>query len=573
MRVSNLFMPTMREIPADAEVMSHQLMLRAGLIRKHASGIYAFLPLGYRVVRKIENIIREEMEAAGVQELLMPALLPSESLQASDRWDMYGPEMFRLKDRNNRDFCLGPTHEEAFADTVRNGARSYKDLPLMLYQIQTKFRDERRPRFGVIRSREFIMKDAYSFDRDQLGLAVSYKKMYKAYKKIFNRLGLDCMVIDADSGVMGGFGSQEFVVPSEIGETVMACCSTCGYAASEDRACIGFPKNQILKELYPLEKILTPNVHTIDALTNFLGISPESIAKTMIYKADDAFVAAMVRGDREVNEKKLKNYLGCEVLELADEEAVKAVTHAEVGFAGPVGLKVRILADQELEHCSSLVTGANETDYHLKHVNPKRDFQAEYMDLRKIIAGDACPECGSPVTLTRGIEVGHIFKLGTKYSEAMGCIFQDEEGKDHPMYMGSYGIGINRTMAGIIEQHYDEDGIIWPMAVAPFQAVIVPVSTDEKQMEITEYLYNALKVNGIDVLMDDRRERAGVKFKDADLIGIPIRINVGRKAKEGLVELKYRDRSEVEELRVVECVEKVLYSINRSYRSDDSLGG
>jgi prolyl-tRNA synthetase len=569
MRVSNLFMPTMREIPADAEVVSHQLMLRAGLIRKLASGVYALLPLGFRVVRKIENIIREEMEAAGAQELLMPALLPSESLQASGRWDLFGPEMFRLKDRNNRDFCLGPTHEEAFADTVKNGARSYKDLPLMLYQIQTKYRDERRPRFGVIRSREFIMKDAYSFDRDELGLAASYKKMYKAYKRIFKRLGLECLVIDADSGAMGGSGSQEFTIPSEIGETVMARCETCGYAASEERACIGFPKTQITEEIYTVEKILTPNVHTIDELAAFLGLSPENMAKTMIYKADDAYVAAMVRGDREINENKLKNYLGCEVLELADEEAVKFITNAEVGFAGPIGLKVRILADQELEQCRNLVTGANETDYHLRNVNPKRDFQAEYMDLRKVTEGDACPECGSPVILTRGIEVGHIFKLGTKYSEAMGCIFQDEEGKDHPMFMGSYGIGINRTMAGIIEQHYDEDGIIWPMAVAPFQVVIVPVSTDEKQMEITEYLYNTLKVNGADVLMDDRRERAGVKFKDADLIGIPIRINVGRRAKEGLVELKYRDSSHAEELGVAECVEKVLNSINRSYINDD----
>lgn len=564
MRATKLLMPTLREIPSEAEVVSHQLMLRAGLARKLASGVYSFLPLGIRVLRRIEDIVREEMDRSGAQELLMPALIPAEILQSSGRWELFGPEMFRLKDRSQRDFCLGPTHEEVFAETVKNEVRSYKDIPLILYQIQTKFRDERRPRFGVIRSREFIMKDAYSFDRDELGLAESYKRMYQAYQRIFKRLGLECMVIDADSGAMGGSGSQEFVLPSEIGETVVAVCDTCGYAASDEKAGVGVPGAVLAREMHAMEKIATPGVRTIEELTAFLAAGPDQFAKTLIYHADGVPVAAMVRGDRELNEIKLKNYLGCEQIEMADEATVKAVTHAEVGFAGPVGLAVRLIADLELEQSVNLITGANDTGYHIRNVNPKRDFQAEYADLRKICPGDACPECSQPVRLTRGIEIGHIFKLGTKYSTVLNCQYQDEEGKDHPMQMGSYGIGINRTMAGIIEQNHDGDGIIWPLSVAPYQVVVVPVSMDEKQMEVSEYLYNTLQFNGAEVVLDDRRERAGVKFKDWDLIGIPMRINVGRRAHEGLVEIKYRNNSQVELLSVADAVEKVLSEIRTS---------
>ena len=564
MKFSNLFLPTLRETPSEAEIVSHQLMLRAGLIRKQASGIYSFLPLGLRVIRKIEQIVREEMDAAGAQELLMSALLPAESYKESGRWEVFGPEMFRLKDRNDRDFCLGPTHEEIFAETVRNDVRSYRALPLILYQIQTKYRDERRPRFGVMRSREFIMKDAYSFDRDRAGLDDSYQKMHTAYKRIFERLKLEYLIVDADSGAMGGSGSQEFTVMSDIGESVIACCLACGYAANEDKAeCMAAIKAEG-PDVPPLEPVSTPNSHTIAEVTDFLGCKDIDLAKTLLFKADDAYIAAMVRGDRELNEAKLMGYLECSNLEMADEEHVKELTCAEVGFAGPVGLNIRLIVDQELLGSPSLIVGANKTGFHLKNVVPGRDFQAEYADIRKIAEGDSCPHCGKELQLSRGIEVGHIFKLGTKYAEALACNYLDEEGSEHPMVMGSYGIGINRSMAAIIEQNHDENGIIWPMAVAPYQVIVVPVNVqDEKQVEIAESLYKSLKDRGAEVLLDDRNERAGVKFKDADLFGIPIRINVGKKAPEGMVEFKLRHSTEVSLMAVGDAVKAALEEIHK----------
>lgn len=560
MRVSRMFMPTLREIPAEAEITSHKLMLRAGLMRKLASGIYSFLPLGYRTFRKIEQIVREEMDRAGAQELIMSALLPAESYWASGRWEVFGPEMFRLKDRHGRDFCLGPTHEEIFAETVRNEIKSYRALPLMLYQIQVKYRDEKRPRFGAMRAREFVMKDTYSFDRDEEGLDVSYKKMYEAYCRIFDRCGLDYIIVDADTGAMGGSGSQEYMVKSEVGEAVIAFCDNCGYAANEEKAeCVPELDGEGVDSrpgLLPLEKVVTPNVRTIEELADFFACSPKEFAKTLIYKADDRIVAAMVRGDRELNETKLKNHLGCVELEMADAETVSAVTGADVGFAGPVGIKIEIVVDPEVNAMTNFVTGANETGYHFKNVNINRDFKASAVkDIRKITEGDKCPKCGKYVKICRGIEVGHIFKLGTKYSKALNCVYLDEEGNERPMVMGSYGIGINRTMAAIIEQNNDEDGIIWPMTVAPYHVIIVPVNAAQKeQMEMAEKLYEEIGKEGIEVILDDRDERAGVKFKDADLIGIPIRITIGKKAKEGIVEYRLRKSKETKELSFDEAV-------------------
>lgn len=562
MRLSKMFLPTLREVPAEAEIVSHQLMLRAGLMRKQASGIYSFLPLGLRTLKKIEHIIREEMDAAGAQELLMSALLPAESYRDSGRWEVFGPEMFRLKDRNHRDFCLGPTHEEIFTDTVKSHVRSYRGLPLVLYQIQTKYRDERRPRFGVMRSREFIMKDAYSFDRNDEGLDVSYQLMAKAYRRIFDRMKLDYTVVEADSGAMGGSGSQEFMVTSEIGEAVIVCCQECGYAANEEKAACPKPSKASDRQ-EPVEKIETPHARTIEELTSFLGSTPQNFAKTLIFKADNTLIAAMVRGDREINETKLANLLACAELEMADAESVRKVTQAEVGFAGPVGLKIRIIADLEVAAAVNLIVGANETDYHLKNVNLDRDFRAEVYDIRNITAEDPCPHCGQKITLTRGIEVGHIFKLGTKYSKALHCNYLDEAGSEQPMVMGSYGIGLNRSMAAIIEQNHDENGIIWPMVVAPYHCILVPVNVlDETVIKTAEAMYDELIKARVEVLLDDRNERAGVKFKDADLIGIPIRINIGKKASEGLVEYKDRGSQETTLLTIHEAIEKIKAEVN-----------
>lgn len=567
MRVSNLLMPTLREVPSDAEIKSHRLMLRAGYIRKLATGIYSYLPLGIKTLQKVEKIIREEMDRAGAQELLMAALLPAEAYQASGRWDVFGDNMFKLKDRNERDFCLGPTHEELFTQTVKNEVRSYKEYPMTLYQIQTKYRDEARPRFGIMRSREFIMKDAYSFDRDNAGLDVSYKKMYDAYCRIFTRLGLDFTIVDADSGAMGGSGSQEFMVKSPVGEDGIAYCDACGYAANYEKAeCIPEPKNFDTEEK-SLEKVETPDVHTIEELVGFFGTEPYVFAKTIIYKADDKFIAAMVRGDRDINEVKLKNLVGCvDDLELAEPFEVRRITNAEVGFAGPIGLDIDVYVDLEVMEMKNFIIGANETGYHYKNVNIGRDFTPfEVADIRVITDGDKCPKCGKTIKTAQGIEVGHIFKLGTKYSDALGLTYTDESGEEKVVVMGCYGIGVTRCIAAAIEQGSDENGMILPVSIAPYHAVVIPVNTKEAvQVELAEKIYAKLQEEGIEVLIDDRSERCGVKFKDADLIGVPVRIVVGKKAGDGIVEFKKRTDENSVDMLVDEAVAAVVKYIKEN---------
>ena len=525
-----------------------------------AAGIYSWLPLGLRCLKKVENIVREEMNAAGAQELLMPALLPAEAYQASGRWEVFGPSMFKMKDRNDRDFCLGPTHEELFTQTVIDEVRSYKEYPITLYQIQTKYRDEARPRFGVIRGREFIMKDAYSFDRDAAGLDESYKKMYDAYCRIFTRLGLDFTVVDADSGAMGGSGSQEFMVKSPVGEDGIAYCDVCGYAANYEKApCVPAPKE------YPegepaMEKVSTPDAHTIEELVGFFGYENHMFAKTIIYKADGKYIAAMVRGDREINEVKLKNLVGCrDDLELAEPHMVRELTHAQVGFAGPVGLEIPVYADLEVAEMKNFIIGANDTGYHYKNVNINRDFTPDFVaDIREICEGDVCPKCGKQIKTAQGIEVGHIFKLGTKYSEALGLTYQDDSGSDNVVIMGCYGIGVTRCIAAAVEQKYDDNGMILPVSIAPFEAAVVPVNVkDDAQKALAEEIYTELKKRGIDVLIDDRDERAGVKFKDMDLIGIPARIVVGKKAADGIVEYKKRTDEKAVDMTVSEAVDAI----------------
>ena len=550
MRVSNLFFATQREVPADAEIPSHKLMLRAGLIRKMSSGIYAYMPMGFKVYKNVEKVIREEMDRAGAQELIMPALLPAEAYQASGRWEKFGPEMFRMSDRGGRPFCLGPTHEEPFTEAVRDTFRSYKNLPVTLYQIQHKYRDEKRPRFGVIRSREFVMKDAYSFDVDEEGLDKSYKLMYDAYRRIFDRLGLDYTVVDADSGAMGGSGSQEFMVKSPIVEDAICFCDACGYAANEEKASCKEGEADIAAEL-PIEKIHTPDAKTIEELVAFLNTTPDKFVKTILYNIDGKIVAAMVRGDRDINETKLGNIYDATEMDLASFEDVERITGAKVGFAGPVGLKekIEIVMDSEVALLKNFIVGACESDYHFKNVNVGRDFTPDIVkDIKNVKLGDLCPKCGQPLGMARGVEVGHIFKLGTKYSDSLGCVYLDKEGKEQSMVMGCYGIGVSRTIAAIIEQYNDEDGIKWPAIAAPYKVIVIPTNTkDETIMNFADKLYNAYIDAGYETLIDDRNERPGVKFKDADLLGIPLRVTVGRRAGEGIVELKFRMDGAVEE--------------------------
>ncbi|HBL06344.1 MAG TPA: proline--tRNA ligase [Clostridium sp.] len=559
MKLSKMLISTLREVPGEAEIASHQLMLRAGMIRKSATGIYTFMPNGVRVLKNVENIVREEMDRAGAQEFLASALIPANLWQESGRWDVMGSEMIRLKDRNGRDFCLGPTHEEVFTDLARNEIKSYKQLPLNLYQIQTKYRDERRPRFGVMRSREFIMKDAYSFDKDNEGLDISYMKMYEAYNKIFTRCDLEFSAVEADSGAMGGSGSAEFMVKSDIGEDEIAFCTGCNYAANTEKATSKLEDAE-KEEEKELKKIATPDVRTIEELVTFFNTSNKKFAKTLIYKADGKVVAVMVRGDRSLNETKVSNALGGIMeLEMAAAETVLKATSAEIGFAGPIGLQVdTLLVDEEVTRMSNFIVGANDTGYHYENVNYERDFNGIVGDYKLVAEGDMCPKCGSPINIRRGVEVGHIFKLGTKYSESMGANYLDENGKEKPLVMGCYGIGINRTVAAIIEQHHDENGILWPMAVAPYKVIVMPANVkNEEQMNRAEKIYEDYKTKGVDVLLDDRNERVGVKFKDADLIGIPIRVSVGKKVVEDIVEFKLRKNQDIEEVNIEDVVDRI----------------
>ncbi|MEG1003796.1 MAG: proline--tRNA ligase [Clostridium sp.] len=559
MKMSNMLVATLREVPAEAEIASHQLMLRAGLIRKMASGVYNHLPLGVKVLKKVENIVREEMDNKGAQELLASAMIPAELWQESGRWDAYGAEMFRVKDRNSREFCLGPTHEEVFTNIARNEIKSYKQLPLNLYQIQTKYRDETRPRFGVMRSREFIMKDAYSFDKDQEGLDLAYNKMHDAYVTIFNRCGLDAKCVEADSGAIGGSNSAEFMVKSEVGEDDVVFCTECDYAANMEKAETTAEKAEA-EELVAMEKIETPNARTIEEVSEFLKVSPKKTVKTLIYNVDGKLVGVLVRGDREVNEVKVANASNASGdIELASHEEVMRATNAETGFAGPVGLRVDLLlVDEEVSNMYNMVVGANDTGYHLIGVNYGREFEGVVGDFRNVEDGEACPRCGKKVTIARGTEVGHIFKLGTKYSESMNAKFIDEDGKEKPFIMGCYGIGVTRTVASIIEQHHDEHGIVWPLEVAPFHVSVVPVNAkDEEQMRIATEIYNELREMGVEALLDDRKERAGVKFKDSELMGIPMRVTVGKKIGDGEVEFKLRAGGDNETIKIEEVKDRV----------------
>ncbi|GAA0079309.1 proline--tRNA ligase [Clostridium sp. CTA-5] len=565
MKMSNMLISTLREVPAEAEIDSHKLMLRSGMIRKMASGVYNYMPLGLKALKKIEDIIREEMNFAGAQEFLASAMIPAELWQSSGRWDAYGAEMFRLKDRNERDFCLGPTHEEVFTDIAKNEIKSYKQLPVNLYQIQTKYRDERRPRFGVMRSREFIMKDAYSFDKDQEGLDVSYNKMYEAYVKIFNRCGLDAKCVEADSGAIGGSNSAEFMVKSEVGEDDIVFCSKCDYAANIEKATTKLGEVQ-KEELMELEKVFTPDSRGIDEVSEFLNISPKKTVKTLLYNVDGKIVAVFVRGDREVNEVKVANASKASGdIEMASHEGYKNATGCDIGFAGPIGIKADlILVDEEVKNMYNFVTGANETGYHIKNVNYGRDFEGVVGDYRNVEEGEPCPICGEKVTIARGTEVGHIFKLGTKYSEAMDAKFIDENGKEKPFIMGCYGIGVTRTMASIIEQHNDENGIIWPLAVAPYHISVIPVNVkDEEQVKIANDLYDQLISLGVEALLDDRNERAGVKFKDSEIMGIPMRVTVGKKITDGEVEFKLRN-GEMEVIKIDEVCQRVQGEFNKN---------
>lgn len=552
MRLSEMHLKTLREVPSEAELASHILLLRTGMIRKLVSGVYGFMNMGYRSVRKIEDIIRQEMDAKGGQEILMSAVQPAELWEESGRWYAYGPELWRLKDRNGRDFCLGPTHEEIFTDIARADITSHRQLPVNLYQIQTKYRDEARPRFGLMRSREFIMKDAYSFDKDDSGLDENYKKMFNAYEKIFKRCGLDCRPVEADSGAIGGSNSHEFTAISEVGESEIAFCESCDMAATLERAAtVDAKPTGSENDFLLLEDVHTPDSKTIEEVAKYLGITEDKTMKALLFVTydeegnKDKYVAAFVRGDRELNMTKLINALNIpeHAIEFADEKEMSAETGCVGGFTGPIGLHdCIVVVDSELPGQVNLVAGANKPNYHTKNVNYGRDYKADILvDLKTLREGDPCPVCGKPVKAARGIEVGQVFKLGTKYSEAMGAYYKDENQKEKPIVMGCYGIGVTRTLAAVVEQHHDENGIIWPISVAPYHCIITLINPkDDVQSELAESIYTSLQGMGVEVLLDDRAERPGVKFKDADLLGIPIRITVGKLAGEGQVEYKLR---------------------------------
>jgi len=561
MRYSQYLLPTLKENPTEAEVPSHQLMLRAGMILKLAAGIYSYLPLGLRAIRKVEAIIREEMNRAGAIEVLLPFVQPAEIWQESQRWDAYGKELGRLKDRHNRDFCLGPTHEEVMADIARKEIRSYRQMPVILYQIQTKFRDEIRPRFGVMRAREFIMKDAYTFDIDEKGLDVGYQKMVDAYIRIFTRCGLKFRAVEAESGLIGGSYSHEFMVLAETGEETIVSCGRCSYAANIEKAEFRRSETKARPQaLKPLTKVLTPERRTVEEVVQFLKVSPKDLVKTLIFESEKGSVAALVRGDHEISEKKLKAVLNSENLQLAGEETVESLTRAPKGFAGPVGLSVPLVADLDIQAMANFVTGGNEKDYHLTHVNLDRDFKVDrFADIRRFSPGDRCPLCGQETRLDKGIEVGHTFKLGTKYSKPLGATYLDAQGMEKEIVMGSYGIGVGRTVAAAIEQSFDENGIVFPMPIAPFQVLLLPVNLKLDLLKpVAEELYRELSDAGLEVLYDDREETPGIKFKDADLIGIPLRVTLGEKnLKKGLVEIKRRGTGDTVLVKKDEVMAKV----------------
>lgn len=568
MRYSRLLIPTLREDPGEAEVVSHRLMVRAGMIRKLAAGIYTYLPLGYRIINKMIRIVREEMDKTGAQELLMPAVQPAELWQESSRWDVYGKELLRFRDRHGRDFCIGPTHEEVITDLIRKEIRSYRQLPISLYQIQTKFRDEIRPRFGLMRGREFIMKDAYSFGRDEEDARESYKVMHDAYNRIFNRCGLKFRPVEADTGLIGGTFSHEFMVLADTGEEAIITCGSCDYAANMEKAESKVEDGESAheKEEY-LKRVITPGMKSVEEVSSFLGVRPERLVKTLIYRTDSGPVAVLVRGDHEVNEVRLKHLISTNELTLADQETVEKITGGPSGFSGPVGLRrVKIIADYAVRRLYNFVVGGNEKDIHLLNVNIGKDFRADQFSyIRKVVAGDPCPKCGSPLSIDRGIEVGQLFILGKKYSEAMSAKFLNRSGEEVFFFMGCYGIGIGRTVAAAVEQNHDKDGIVWPIPLAPFHVMITPLNVNNERVMITsELIYGSLMGVGIEVLIDDRDERPGVKFKDADLIGIPYQVIVGEKnLDDGFVEFKDRRTRELKKVTAEEIIDHLKGLFNR----------
>ncbi|MBQ5441056.1 MAG: proline--tRNA ligase [Firmicutes bacterium] len=578
MKLSKSFFKTLREVPNEAEIPSHILLLRAGMIKKTAAGIYSYMPMGWRVVRKIEQIVREEMDNQGAQEIATSVLQPSELWEESGRWAAYGPEMWRVNDRNGRPFCLGPTAEEVFTDIIRNDVSSHRQLPLMIYQITDKFRDEARPRYGMMRSRNFIMKDNYSFDKDPDGLQVSYDKMFEAYTNVFNRCGLTFRPVEADNGAIGGTGSHEFTALCEFGESEIAYCDHCDLAATVEKAdCVDAPADTC--EMLPLEKKLTPGTKSIEEVSNFLGIEQSKTIKALLFVTYDEegnekeYVAAFIRGDRELNMTKLVNALGIREFDIAfaDEDAMHDATGCVGGFTGPMHLHdCKIVVDSELPGLKNLCAGACEVDHHYVNVNYGRDYTGDIIcDIKTLKEGDPCPICGNPVKHARGVEVGQIFKLGTKYSVPMGAVFKDEDQQEKPMWMGCYGIGISRTFQAIIDmpENHDDFGIIWPMSVAPYHVIITEVKPgDEVQDEVCQKIYDELTKAGVEVLWDDRDERPGVKFKDADLIGIPIRITVGKLAPEGKVEFKLRREKDRAEMTVEEALAKSIEIVNSEKR-------
>ena len=576
MRLSKSFFTTLREIPTEAEVISHQLLVRGGFIRRVATGTYSYLPLGWRVMVKIMDIVKEEMTKSDAEEVMLPIIQPAELWQESGRWTVYGKELMRMKDRFERDYCLAPTAEEVITDLIRREVNSYKQLPINLYQIQNKYRDERRPRFGLMRSREFLMKDGYSFDCDEAGLEVTYQKMYQAYCNIFSRCGVNYRPVEADNGAIGGSNSHEFMALAASGEAEVVYCQNCDYAANVEQAISMKAENKSFTDLLAMEMIDTENNKTIEEVANYLNVQPSMLIKTLIYKTDTGeFVAVLLRGDRALNEVKLINQIGCIEVSLAEEEDIKKIIGTDRGFIGPVGMKnIKIYCDYEIVTLKNAVTGANEFQKHLVNVNYERDFSADYIcDLRLVGEGDLCPNCEKTLTTARGIEVGQVFKLGSKYSDSLNANYLDEKGLSHPMLMGCYGIGIGRTMAAIIEQNFDEKGIIWPIAIAPYQVIIVPVNIkDTAVMNHAENIYIELKKAGIEAVLDDRDERAGVKFADADLIGYPLRLTVGKKTlTNATVDLKIRKTGVENVLPLDDVLSTINKTIADLLRGSDSL--
>ena len=566
MRYSQMLLPTTKETPAEAEVVSHQLLLRGGYIRKLTSGIYTYLPLGLAAVQKVAQIVREEMNRSGAQELLMPMVQPADLWRESGRWQKYGAELLRFTDRHERESCLGPTHEEVITDLARRELQSYRQLPMNLYQIQTKFRDEIRPRFGLMRGREFVMKDAYSFDVSDEAAGESYEKMYDAYHRIFKRCGLDFRAVEADTGTIGGSFSHEFMVLAETGEDTLAACTKCSYAANVEKAKIVLPEEcRPDVELQEMQKVETPGMKKVEIVADFLKAEPKDFIKTMVFMVDEEPVAVLVRGDREVQDVKLKNLLGATDVELAPDDEVYKKTKLPVGYLGPVDLPIMVVADQEVMRMRNCICGANEKQFHMTGVQPGRDFTpAMTGDLRQITAEDPCPSCSGPLKLPEGIEVGHIFKLGTAYSEAMKATYQDSEGQEKNFVMGCYGIGVSRVVAAAIEQNHDQNGIIFPLPLAPFQVVLLNLGVKNEDItRAAEGIYNELQDKGVEVLYDDRDERPGSKFKDADLIGIPFRLTVGKTfEKEGKIEIRTRRDGQTETVPLESVVDTVLEMIN-----------